>query len=209
MSQNLLLPISKEATYLKGVAHGAGWTYLPRAITLAINTHEDQVRRGTGEPYVNHPLRVTSSVLAAGIKDDIVLSSTMLHDVVEDGPELDWENVFANYGLYPGIYEIVNLLTKKEGMSDDLYYLGIKRNKKALIGKIADRCHNVSTMGGAFSKEKMLRYIVETEDYVLPLCRYGKQHYPEYSDAIFVMKYHIESLTETIKACLEIDAPKE
>lgn len=54
-------------------------------------------------------------------------------------------------------------------------------------------------MAGAFSIEKMKSYVEETEDYVLPLCKFAKNHYPQYSDQIFAMRYFIESINKAVK----------
>lgn len=199
--------ISKDKTYLKGYAKGRGWVNLPKAIAIAEILHEDQHRKATGEPYLNHPLRVAASLLACGIDDDIILSIAILHDTIEDC-DLKWcFSLFDEYHINSSIIDGVRLLTKsgdKSKLSESDYYSQISRDPRTLLVKVADRCHNVSTMGGAFSATKMESYIKETEEFVMPLIQYGKKHYPEYADALFVMKYHIESLMDTIRACLAI-----
>ena len=77
---------------------------------------------------------------------------------------------------------------------------GLQQNPKAAIIKALDRCNNVSTMAGSFTREKLQEYIVETETYIYPLLTYSKAHYPQYGEAIFVLQYQIMSLLETIKA---------
>ena len=68
--------------------------------------------------------------------------------------------------------------------------------------KLIDRCNNVSTMAGCFSREKLVQYIHETEDLVLPLAKVIKDEHPEYSDAAFILKYHIISVIEAVKCML-------
>ena len=70
--------------------------------------------------------------------------------------------------------------------------------------KTIDRCNNISTMAGSFSKEQIARYIAETEEYIFPLLDVLKNEYSEYSDMAFLLKYHMRSILETIK-CLSID----
>ena len=85
------------------------------------------------------------------------------------------------------------------------YYNMIIQSKEAAFTKLIDRCHNVSTMAGAFSKEKLKAYIDETREYVLPLLRKVKQKYPDKSDILFVLKYHMVSVVDavdfTMKTC--------
>ena len=51
------------------------------------------------------------------------------------------------------------------------YYNLILTDRAATLTKLIDRCHNVSSMAGVFSKEKLKAYISETRDYVIPLLR--------------------------------------
>ena len=69
--------------------------------------------------------------------------------------------------------------------------------------KLIDRCHNVSSMAGTFSKEKLVSYIDETREYVLPLLRRAKLQYPEYSDALFAIKYHMVSVVDSVDAAIQ------
>lgn len=43
-----------------------------------------QVRRYTGEPYIEHPAEVVALLKRAGVTDDAMLAAAWLHDVVED-----------------------------------------------------------------------------------------------------------------------------
>ena len=55
-------------------------------------------------------------------------------------------------------------------------------------------------MYDVFSIEKMKEYLEETKKYVYPLCKNAKELYPKYSDEIFVMRYHIESICDIINS---------
>ena len=153
--------------------------------------------------YINHPLMMACHAHAMGIKDDAVLAAILLHDVVED--------TSADVGDLPvsdEIKEIVSLLTfrqlpgKTKAESKEIYYSKIIENKKACMVKVIDRCSNVSTMAGCFKREKIVDYINETEKYIIPLLTTLKNRYPEYGDPAFLVKYHIISLLESIKALL-------
>lgn len=191
----------KEMIYLKGIAKGNHLYNTLKAITAATFLHEGQYRN-SGEPYIDHPMRVTSALVALNIRDDVILSTSMLHDVLEDC-DVTPEELVARYGIHSEIIDNVKVLSKC-GITTDVYYENIKRNPVALLVKIADRCHNVSTMVGSFSTEKMKMYVQETEEYIMPLCKHGKRYYPEYSDQIFSMKYHIESICKAVKGFIEI-----
>ena len=55
-----------------------------------------------------------------------------------------------------------------------------------------------------FSVEKLKSYIEETRHYVLPLLRKVKNQYPEDSDILFVLKYHIVSVVDSIDATIQV-----
>ena len=80
----------------------------------------------------------------------------------------------------------------------------ILQSREATITKIIDRCHNVSSMAGTFSPEKLKSYIKETRHYVLPLLRKAKDQYPEDADMLFILKYHMTSVVDSIEATMQV-----
>ena len=71
-----------------------------------------------------------------------------------------------------------------------------------MLVKCIDRCNNISDMALSFSPEKMRRYILETEDYIVPILDYIKENYIEYNNAVFLLKYQMRSMMETQKVML-------
>lgn len=53
------------------------------AFYFAVKAHEYQFRRGTGSPYIDHPIRVAGMLLHAGAGNDLVVAG-FLHDVLEN-----------------------------------------------------------------------------------------------------------------------------
>ena len=56
---------------------------LKQAFDLAVRSHGNQKRKGTGIPFIAHPMAVASLVIEAGGSDHVV-AAALLHDVVED-----------------------------------------------------------------------------------------------------------------------------
>ena len=56
-----------------------------RAVRFAARGHRDQVRRGSGDPYIVHPILVARTVEAAGF-DEAAVIAALLHDLIEDTP---------------------------------------------------------------------------------------------------------------------------
>ena len=156
-------------------------------------------------PYIIHPLLMACQAHALGIRDDIVLTVILLHDVCEDCGILPEDLPFTEE-----VRTAVRLLTKdnkyfaevgKEKALEE-YYKGIRTNKTAMLVKCIDRCNNISDMALSFSPEKMRRYILETEDYIVPILDYIKENYIEYNNAVFLLKYQMRSMMETQKVML-------
>jgi GTP pyrophosphokinase len=55
-----------------------------RAVSLAIQAHDGDVRKGTTIPYISHPLAVASIALEHGADEDQAIAA-LLHDAIEDG----------------------------------------------------------------------------------------------------------------------------
>ena len=126
---------------------------IEKAYKLAVKAHGDQ-RRKSGEPYIIHPLWV-AIILADLEMDKETIAAGMLHDVVEDTDYTveDIENIFG-----PKIAQIVDGLTKiSGGIFGDRASAQAENFKKLLLTmsndirviliKIADRLHNMRTLG--------------------------------------------------------------
>ncbi len=167
------------------------------ALPFAREVHKEQKRLG-GDPYIVHPLSVAFFSIGAGLDSDNIISGSLLHDTIEDqNANLDLINITDE------IKHIVNLLTfiKKANLSKDIalknYYENIKTNCDAIIIKLIDRIHNLSTMNNAFSLEKMKNYIIETQNYVIPLADYAKDHYQNIANKLWLLKFYLTTLVNT------------
>ena len=175
-----------------------------KAYQYAKNNNGDKCRR-SGEPYIIHPLTMACNALSIGIKEDNIIATILLHDVCEDcGISLEElpVNDIVRRGVELMTFRVMEGETKE--IARNRYYNELLENREASITKLIDRCHNVSCMAGAFSKEKLKAYIEETRQYILPLLRKVKQKYPEEANALFVLKYHIVSVVDSIDATIQI-----
>lgn len=204
MEKNVFAP-DKMYTYIRGYAMGRGMKQTLRALSFARDKHAGQLRK-SGEPYLVHPLTMACHALSLGIQDDNIVASILLHDVCEDcGVPL------CELPVSDMVRHCVELLTfsvmdgETKESAKNRYYNGLLQSREAAIAKLIDRCHNVSSMAGTFSVEKLQSYIEETRRYVLPLLRKIKRQYPDESDTLFVLKYHITSVVdaidETLRSC--------
>ena len=188
-------------TFVKATATAKALNGTLRALPFAKDKHKDQFRKGKDHiPYINHPLTMTCHALAMGIQDDDVLAAILLHDVVEDC-QVALDELPAN----DKVKDIVDRVSKAElpgqerSVFKKRYHARIMENPAASIVKVIDRCNNLSMMATGFDREKMITYIVETEEYVFPLIEKLKDTEPQYSNALFLIKYQMLSVMETAK----------
>ncbi|WLT30503.1 bifunctional (p)ppGpp synthetase/guanosine-3',5'-bis(diphosphate) 3'-pyrophosphohydrolase [Geothrix sp. PMB-07] len=147
---------------------------LHRAFTVGRDMHATQIRK-SGEPYFFHPLSVAQS-LADWRLDAVSVACAMLHDVVED-TLMTLPQVKAQFG--EEIAEIVDGLTKMSKLAfTDKHLLNAENVRKLLVAmgkdvrvllvKLADRLHNMKTLG-VMEEEKRRRISRETLELYAPL----------------------------------------
>ena len=147
---------------------------IARAYEVAARAHGDQHRR-SGELYINHPLAVGQVVADLGL-DDVTIAAALLHDVVEDtGVTLsEIEDEFGEE-----VARIVDGVTKLDGLHFDSrqarqaatlrkMLVAMASDLRVLIIKLADRLHNMRTLG-ALETEKQHRIAHETLEIYAPL----------------------------------------
>lgn len=187
-------------TYIKGFAAALNWTDALNALSFARKMHAGQDRKD-GQPYIVHPLTIACHALALGIKSEAVIAACLLHDICEDcgvRPE--------DLPVSKPVQDSVRRLTHIKTVPLDVYYAEIRTDWVACLVKILDRCHNVSSMAGTFTAAKCRDYIQESDTYVMPLFRVLKSEKPQLGDILFVLKYHITAMDNSMAALLG-DAP--
>lgn len=194
---------ARMITYVGAYCNAKGLYQTKRALAFAREKHNGQYRKpGHSDeriPYIYHPLLLTCHALALGLVDDDLLSACLLHDVCEDcGVEI------SELPVNDATREAVRLLTKPENFGKTnpeyrTYYEGIAGNRIALIVKLLDRCNNISSMATSFTDEHMAEYIKETQEYIHPLMKRARDEYPEYSNQLFLIRYHMNSVLETVR----------
>ncbi len=145
-----------------------------RAFEVGALAHEGQTRK-TGEPYILHPVAV-ARILANMRMDNHSVAAAILHDTLEDTP-LTKENIEAQFG--PEIAELVDGVTKLDKMrfrtrheadaeSFRKLMLAMSRDLRVIFIKLADRLHNMRTLG-SMSHQSRRRIARETLDIYAPI----------------------------------------
>ena len=164
---------------------------IKRAFFLAKEAHEG-VRRRSGEPYILHPLAVAMIVvdeIGLGVKSVV---AALLHDVVED-TDYTVDDIESMFG--PKIAQMVDGLTKMSGVfktetseQAENYrkvLLTLSDDVRVILIKIADRLHNMRTLG-SMPPHKQMKITSETIYLFAPLAhRLG----------LYAIKSELEDLT--------------
>ena len=134
---------------------------IEKAFRVAVDAHKG-ARRKSGEPYILHPIAVAKIVtheIGLGAKS---VSCALLHDVVED-TDYSVEDIESLFGKK--IASIIEGLTKISGVFDQNSTLQAENFRKILLTlsddvrviliKLADRLHNMRTLGSLPYKKRM------------------------------------------------------
>lgn len=126
--------------------------FVRKAYDVAAKAHANQ-RRKSGEPYIIHPLGVTT-ILAELQMDETTLAAAFLHDVVED-TDITLQQLTEMFGTK--VADLVDGVTKlgkieyisKEDQQIENYrkmFLAMAKDIRVIMIKLADRLHNMRTM---------------------------------------------------------------
>ena len=144
------------------------------AYELADKAHETQVR-ATGEPYIIHPLEVAYILSELEMNTEGIVAA-LLHDVVED-TEYTIDDIRMLFGeevafLVDGVTKLSQFHYKdKEDQQTENFrkmFLAMAKDIRVVIIKLADRLHNMRTLG-VFRQAKQERIARETMEIYAPL----------------------------------------
>jgi GTP pyrophosphokinase/guanosine-3',5'-bis(diphosphate) 3'-pyrophosphohydrolase len=145
-----------------------------QAYMLARDAHAPQFR-SSGEPYITHPVAVTS-ILADMRMDHETLMAALCHDVIED-TEYNYDDLHQRFGatvaeLVQGVSKLDKVKFKdiKEFEVTNLQkmFLAMTQDIRVILIKLADRTHNMRTIG-ALKPEKRRRIARETLELYAPI----------------------------------------
>lgn len=158
---------------------------LNRAYVYAMLAHGSQ-KRASGEAYFTHPLEV-AAILTDLKLDDATIVAAVLHDTVED-TSVTLDDIEDKFGT--AIRALVDGLTKlkrldfvstkaKQGENFRKLLLAVTQDVRVLLVKLADRLHNMRTLGH-MREDKKKRIAEETIEIYAPLAgRMGMQEIRE------------------------------
>ena len=146
-----------------------------RAHELAEEAHREQ-KRASGEPYITHPL-ATAWTLAELQLDAETIAAALLHDVLED-TDITLEAIQKRFGkevarLVDGVTKLSKFgsarsIEEQQAENIRKMFLAMAEDVRVVIIKLADRLHNMQTLG-ALPPDKQKRIARQTMEIYAPL----------------------------------------
>ncbi len=158
---------------------------------FAKSAHEGQMRK-SGDPYIIHPIAV-ACILAERKLDSRVIAAALLHDVVED-TEVSADEISDLFGediakIVEGVTKLGNIkgysVDQRQAENHRKLILSAAEDTRVLLVKLADRMHNIKTLG--FMNESKQKIIAnETLEVYAPIAhRLG----------MYKMKWELEDMS--------------
>ena len=151
------------------------------AYIFGYQAHAGQ-RRASGESYISHPVEV-ARILAGLHMDSKAIMAAILHDVIEDTPTAK-KQLHRGFGkevaeLVDGVSKLskISFTDQAEVQAESFrkMLMAMTRDIRVIMIKLADRLHNMRTLG-AMREEKRLRIARETLEIYAPIAsRLGLQ----------------------------------
>ena len=124
-----------------------------RAYEVGAEAHKGQTRK-SGEPYITHPVAVAGILADLGMDPETIIAA-ILHDTLEDTP-LKPEQLTAEFGatvteLVDGVTKLdkLHFKSRQEAAAESFrkMLLAMARDLRVILIKLADRLHNMRTLG--------------------------------------------------------------
>jgi len=127
--------------------------------------------RHAGGNMFRHQIDTMGILIDYGYLDGILLKASLIHDLIEDIPGYDVQNILNIDNDSPEVLKLVMEVTKKEGQTKKDFLLDIMKNgsENAKILKCADRISNMISLGFVTDEKFIARYCDETEFFVFPI----------------------------------------
>jgi len=147
-----------------------------QAYQFSAKAHEGQ-QRISGEPYIHHPLEV-AGILGEMHMDHQTLMAAILHDVIEDTPTAK-DDIRKKFGktvadLVDGVSKLTQIKfdTVEEAQAQNFrkMLMAMSNDIRVILVKLADRLHNMRTLG-SLRREKRVRIARETLEIYVPIAQ--------------------------------------
>lgn len=179
-----------------------------KAVELGLEWHPGTRKDGITPEFTHQLSQIQHVRSIAGIETDdleIIICVIALHDLPEDKRYgIKW--VYSEFGPLIGLG--VERMSKKyfgenADQSNDRYYYDLATDRFASIAKGCDRVHNQSTMVGVLD---IVKYMAETEKYVLPMLKKARKNFSSQNIAYTALRHRLKEQIHLIRESYNLGA---
>jgi len=155
--------------------------------------------REAGGNMFRHQLDTMAILIDYGYIDSVLLKASIVHDLIEDIPDLNHNILLSIDFESHAVYDLVQEVSRRQGETKAAFLLRIREtgSHNAKILKVADRLSNMISLGFVNNLDFVERYINETTEYVLPIAREVSQYMTrELTDLIQSRKKYLERIRD-------------
>jgi (p)ppGpp synthase/HD superfamily hydrolase len=162
-------------------------------------------QRHAGGNMFRHQIDTMGILLDYGYIDSVLLKASIIHDVIEDIPDFNRNQILEIDSESGQVYDLVMEVTKQEGQlkSDYLKRVIEKGSHKAKVLKCADRISNMISLGFVTDPAFIERYCEETELYIFPIAL--EVNFDMYQELIQLVISRRQYLEDSGFLCRRID----
>ncbi|MBQ4105075.1 MAG: bifunctional (p)ppGpp synthetase/guanosine-3',5'-bis(diphosphate) 3'-pyrophosphohydrolase [Clostridia bacterium] len=178
MSDTIDMTFYNDYEKLKELLNASGYKFdherIEKAYRYAEDAHKDQ-RRVSGLPYILHPTSVACILVGLGMDTDSIVAA-LLHDVVED-TDATLDDIKKDFGepiavLIDGLTKLAKIKysNREEHQAENLrkMLIAMSNDIRVIIIKLADRLHNLRTIG-CMREQKRRDIALETMEVYAPI----------------------------------------
>jgi GTP pyrophosphokinase len=128
-------------------------------------------RRRSGGNMFRHQIDTMAVLMDYGYIDSTLLKASLIHDLVEDAPDIDRDRILEIDAESAEVYRLVLEVTRRSIETKIEFLARIREfgSERARILKCADRISNMISLGYVTDVEFVKRYTDETADHIFPI----------------------------------------
>lgn len=127
--------------------------------------------RRSGGNMFRHQLDTMAVLMDYGYIDSVILKASLIHDLIEDAPDIDRDRILEIDTESPDVYRLVLEVTRRSIETKEEFLERIREfgSDRARVLKCADRISNMISLGYVTDVDFVSRYTDETADHIFPI----------------------------------------
>lgn len=176
-----------------------------RMLEYSASVHKGVRKDGVTREFY-HQLSITGLLLTQHRnleRPHLVYQASLGHDIGEDYPD-QWDILKDKFPeVYPSLWTLSKIRNGVK-IPYSQYFMECATCPIASVVKPFDRLHNLSTMVGVFSDEKMKSYVDEVDQYFQPMIKRARRLHPRHADVMELAKSMLNDACHPLRFFLKM-----